>query len=88
MRYLHDFNDFRLWMIEVAFMTSEAELEKGTSLVSYQDDILPELNRLTPLSYPCIVYLEGGSQQFSSNKIKFIKQDQVEQWAMKMNDCR
>ncbi len=81
MIYLNNANEFRLWMIEVAFMTSEEELGLYNSAISYEEDILPELKRLEPTEYPCIVYIDGPSSivPLSLQKIKFITKDQAKE---------
>jgi hypothetical protein len=61
-------------------MTTESELERNDSVISYEEHIIPELMRLSPGSYPCIVYME-------SQDVRFIVKTQIEQWAKAMKCC-
>jgi|GEM_PF-4946393 len=84
MRYLNNDNEFRTWLIEVAFMVTESELERSDFVISYEEDILPELKRLSPESYPCIVYMENEDNHSGRNAVRFIMKSQVEEWAVAM----
>jgi len=85
MQYLKSFNEFRTWLIEVGFMTSEAELARSDSVISYEEDVVPELKRLSPESYPCVVYMEKHNHT-GVNEVRFIMKNQIEQWAAAMKD--
>ncbi|MES4612503.1 MAG: hypothetical protein ACTH8P_07830 [Ewingella sp.] len=84
MKLINDVTEFRTWLIEEFYYSSETALRDISSPISYEFDFLPEAERLCPKFFPCLVYLTTSDNPKEPTQIKVISKEQLTAWANEM----